>query len=162
MKELLILVNPSHPNVYNKWVEIEGNLPLIVSILCLFTDNRRKCLGNIEEVRLNFLLNKLATITENLVDVRKLSLAMLSNWHKDQRLAALWHLGWQSEGKDAPQRGILISHTHDSSIPNLQLSAVGQLPTHLSSVTGQACKQCRRMSLFCPRNGSKEVCHHFS
>lgn len=60
-------------------VEIEGNLPLIVSILCLFTDNRRKCLGNIEEVRLNFLLNKLATITENLVDVRKLSLAMLSN-----------------------------------------------------------------------------------
>lgn len=60
-------------------VEIEGNLPLIVSILCLFTDHRRKCLGNIEEVRLNFLLNKLATITENLVDVRKLSLAMLSN-----------------------------------------------------------------------------------
>lgn len=83
MKELLILVNLFYLNVYNKWVEIEGNLFLIVLILCFFIDNRRKCLGNIEEVRFNFFLNKFATIIENFVDVRKLFFVMLFNWYKD-------------------------------------------------------------------------------
>lgn len=60
-------------------LKLRATCLLLFQYYALFTDNRRKCLGNIEEVRLNFLLNKLVTITENLVDVRKLSLAMLSN-----------------------------------------------------------------------------------
>ena len=82
--------------------------------------------------------------------------ALLKQKHSPNALVQ--SVGWHSEGMLASQRGRLLSHTHDSSVPNLQLSAVEKHTDTLKQNHSNTEDNAKVHRLCHSKNGSKEAC----